>query len=90
FALHRNYPNPFNASTIIRFDIPVETHVTIEIFDILGRKVGILTDENKTPGFYEICWDGCDNNSKILPSGVYFYAITAGQFHRLHKMLLVK
>ncbi len=90
FALHRNYPNPFNASTVIRFDIPVETHVTIEIFDILGRKVSILTDENKAPGFYEIYWDGCDNNSKILPSGVYFYAITAGQFHRLHKMALVK
>lgn len=90
FALHRNYPNPFNASTVIRFDIPVETHVTIEIFDILGRKVGILTDEYKTPGFYEIFWDGCDNNSKILPSGVYFYAITAGRFHRLQKMLLVK
>jgi len=90
FALYRNYPNPFNASTVIRFDIPVETHVTIEIFDILGRKVGILTDENKTPGFYEIFWDGCDNNSKILPSGVYFYTITAGRFHQLHKMALVK
>jgi len=90
FALHRNYPNPFNASTVICFDIPVETHVTVEIFDILGRKVGILMDEYKKPGFYEIFWDGCDNNSKILPSGVYFYAITAGQFHRLHKMALVK
>ncbi len=90
FVLHRNYPNPFNASTVIRFDIPVETHVTIEIFDILGRKVGILTDENKPPGFYEIFWDGRGKDSKILPSGVYFYAITAGQFHRLHKMALVK
>ncbi|MCD6440763.1 MAG: T9SS type A sorting domain-containing protein [Candidatus Marinimicrobia bacterium] len=90
FALHSNYPNPFNSSTTIRFDIPVETHVTIEIFDLLGRKVGTLTDGNKLPGFYELLWYGKDKNGKILPSGVYFYAITAGQFHRLHKMLLVK
>lgn len=90
FALYSNYPNPFNSSTTIRFDIPEETHVTIEIFDLLGRQVGILTDENKIPGFYELLWNGKDKNGKILPSGVYFYAITAGQFHRLHKMLLVK
>jgi len=90
FVLHSNYPNPFNSSTTIRFDIPVEAHVTIEIFDLLGRKVGTLTDGNKLPGFYELLWYGKDKNGKILPSGVYFYAITAGQFHRLHKMLLVK
>jgi hypothetical protein len=90
FALHSNYPNPFNSSTTIRFDIPVETHVTIEIFDLLGRKVGTLMDGNKLPGFYELLWYGKDKNGKILPSGVYFYAITTGQFHRLHKMLLVK
>jgi len=67
-----NYPNPFNPSTTIRFDLPREVHVLLRIFDILGHEVATLVDEEKSAGGYRIEWRAAE-----LRSGMYFYRIEA-------------
>jgi hypothetical protein len=72
YNLAQNYPNPFNPVTTIRYQLPVNSHVTLKVFDVLGREVATLVNENKNSGSYEVEFDG----SK-LPSGVYFYRLHA-------------
>jgi len=90
FALMQNYPNPFNPSTTIRFDIPKEARVKVVIYDIMGRQVRTLVDEDLKPGVYKITWDGRNDNGEILSSGIYFYRIVADKFVDVKKMVLLK
>ena len=90
FELYQNYPNPFNPSTKIRFHIPafVETTrrvVSLRIYDVLGKEIEVLVNENLKPGIYEIDW-----NAENLPSGVYFYSIITNEFTQTKKMVVVK
>jgi len=85
YTLYQNYPNPFNPSTTIGYDIPELSNVNLAIYDILGRRLVSLVNENKSPGHYEATLDG----SK-LSSGVYFYKLNAGSFSQVKKMLLMK
>ena len=85
FELIQNYPNPFNAKTIISYTISKETEVTVDIYDILGRKVTTLVDEEQTAGNHQIIWDAGDNSS-----GVYFYRIHAGDKTDTKRMVLLK
>jgi type IX secretion system substrate protein/beta-propeller repeat-containing protein len=88
FRLYQNYPNPFNPVTKIKFDIPkVETHsnVILQIYDILGREVTALVNEELKPGTYEVEWDAANSSS-----GMYFYRLTAGDFTQTNKMILMK
>jgi len=85
FALSQNYPNPFNPSTTVRYDVPERTHVTLKVYDILGREVAELVNGKKDPGFYEAVWD-----AQNFASGVYFYRITAGDFVSVRKLTLMK
>lgn len=85
FRLHQNYPNPFNPVTNISFSIPVEGLVKLKVFDITGREVAVLVNELKTPGSYNVSFNG-----STLSSGVYFYRIEAGSFVETKRMLLVK
>lgn len=85
FALYPNYPNPFNPTTTIKFSIPNPQFVTLKVFDILGREVTTLVNEEKLPGNYEIQFDGSN-----LPSGVYFYRLQAGSFSDTKKFILLK
>jgi photosystem II stability/assembly factor-like uncharacterized protein len=92
FSLFQNYPNPFNPSTTITYSIPnVETlhatslRVMLKIYDVLGREVATLVNESKSPGNYEVKFDG-----SRLSSGVYFYKLAAGNFMETKKMLLLK
>jgi photosystem II stability/assembly factor-like uncharacterized protein len=85
FALHQNYPNPFNPATNIQFDLPRESFVTLKVFDIRGKEVNTLVSENRQAGSYYITFD-----ASALASGVYFYKITAGDFAKTMKMVLVK
>ena len=85
FILFQNYPNPFNPTTIIRFEIPRQSIVTIKLYDLLGREIKTLVNEEKTAGSYSYIFDG----SK-LSSGIYFYRITAGKFAQTKKMILMK
>ncbi|NOX64767.1 MAG: T9SS type A sorting domain-containing protein, partial [Chlorobi bacterium] len=93
FALSQNYPNPFNPSTKIKYSIPnVEMrhasslrNVSLKIYDILGREVATLVNEQQSPGNYEVIF-----NATNLPSGTYFYQLNAGTFVQTKKMLLIK
>jgi photosystem II stability/assembly factor-like uncharacterized protein len=90
FHLFQNYPNPFNPVTKIRFDIPSEgkslkAKVKILVYDILGKEIATLVNEQLQPGTYEVTFDGSQ-----LPSGVYFYQLRAGEFSETKKMILLK
>jgi hypothetical protein len=90
FKLYQNYPNPFNPVTKIRFDIPADvkgeiSNVKMEMYNILGEKVGILVNQNLNPGSYEVEWNGVN-----FASGVYFYKLTAGKFSASKKVILSK
>jgi len=90
YKLYQNYPNPFNSKTVIRFDLPQEAYVTLELFDLLGRNVATLLDDKRAPGSYDLSWNGRDMNGRDLASGIYFYALRAGDFYQLRKLALVK
>ncbi len=85
FALYQNYPNPFNPVTNIQYDIPKASNVSLKVYDMGGREVSSLVNESKQPGTYNISFDASN-----LSSGVYFYKITAGDFTKTMKMILVK
>lgn len=85
FGLAQNYPNPFNPQTTLKYALPKDSHVTIQIFDLLGRKVTTLVDENKEAGVYEVIW-----NADKAASGVYFYRMQADDFSKTNKMLLLR
>ena len=85
YSLNQNYPNPFNPSTLISYQITTQSHVTLKIFDVLGREVATIVDEKREAGKYEIEFDG----SK-LPSGMYYYRLQAGSFVETKKILLLK
>jgi hypothetical protein len=85
FLLLQNYPNPFNPSTKIKYSIPQLSNVVIKVFDILGNEIETLVNEEKPLGTYELTWDAA-----ILPNGVYFYQLKAGDFIQTKKMVLMK
>lgn len=85
FNLYQNYPNPFNPSTAIGYQLSVVNHVTLKVYDVLGREVRTLVDEIGKPGRYEVEFDG----SK-LSSGMYFYRLVAGSYVETKKMVLIK
>ncbi len=85
YAMYQNYPNPFNPSTIISFAIPVSGHVTLRVYDVLGRELVTLMNETKPSGRYEVAW-----NAEDVTSGVYFYRLISGSYVQSKKMLLLR
>lgn len=85
FELYQNYPNPFNPSTTIKFSIPKEVKVSLDVYNILGEKVKELKNEIMKPGYYSV-----ELNASDLGSGVYFYQISAGDFFETKQMILIK
>ena len=85
YILDQNYPNPFNPSTKISYSIKEEGLVTLKVYDVLGKEIAILVNENKAAGIYE-----AEFNASQLPSGMYIYKIQAGSFSDVKKMLLTK
>lgn len=85
FALHQNYPNPFNPYSVIKFKIKDSRFVTLKVYDGLGREIKSLVKDNLNAGEYEVTFDGSN-----LPSGLYFYKLTAGDYSEVKKMMLVK
>ena len=90
FSLSQNYPNPFNPSTTIKFQLPQKERVVLEVYNTLGEKVKTLVDDIRDPGFYEARWDGTNNNSIDVATGVYIYRIMAGKFVLAKKMMFLK
>jgi hypothetical protein len=85
FSLSQNYPNPFNPSTFISFQLPVNSHVTLKVFDVNGREVAKLIDGEMTAGDHTATFAPRD-----VAGGIYFYKITAGKFSQTRKAILVK
>jgi PKD repeat protein len=86
YALFQNFPNPFNPETEIRFQLPESAHVVLRVFNILGKDIRTLMDEKMPAGYYMIQWNGKDNLSNPLPSGIYLYQIKSGSFSKVMKM----
>ncbi len=85
FKLHQNYPNPFNPTTVISYQLSAVSDVKLTVFDILGRQIKTLVNQEQSPGVYNI-----EFNSAQLSSGIYFYRIEAGSFTDIKKMILLK
>jgi len=90
FTLAQNYPNPFNPKTMIRFALPKDSWVRLEVYNILGQKVKTLVDEKLAAGIKEVEWDGKDTKGLEVASGIYFYKIKADNFSDVKKMVMLK
>jgi len=85
FSLTQNYPNPFNPSTEISFGLPVSSNVTLTIYNVLGQEVATIANQQFDAGYHTVVWDAGN-----MPSGIYFYRLSAGSFTDLKKMVLMK
>ena len=85
YSLEQNVPNPFGKASTIRFSLPYEELVTLEVFDIDGKQVQTLVNDNKTAGYHTVTWDASG-----LSQGIYFYKLTAGGFTSVKKGLKLK
>ena len=85
FSLAQAFPNPFNSQTNISFSLATRTHVTLKVYDVLGREIAVLVDEDKSPGGYSVEWA-----ANGVASGLYFYTLKAGEFTETKKVQLVK
>ncbi len=90
FRLEQNYPNPFNPKTTIAFSLPTAGKITLEIFDVLGRKVRTLLQDYLPAGDYQAAWDGRNDFGQTLSSGVYIYQLRAGSYQQTRSMQFIR
>jgi len=84
-GLNGSYPNPFNAKTVISYELPTTAHVKLEVYNLFGERVATLVDVEQEAGYKSVSWDGSE-----VSSGLYFYKLTAGDFSETKRMMLVK
>jgi hypothetical protein len=84
YALMQNFPNPFNPTTTIRYDLPRATNVSLKVYDLLGREIAMLAQGSSQPGSYQIQW-----NANVA-SGIYFYRLQTEEFVQTKKMILLR
>jgi hypothetical protein len=90
YELQQNYPNPFNPTTTISFAIPEPSNVKVIVYDMLGKEVATLVNEERASGAYNVVWNGLDESGFQVASGVYFYALETQNFTQIRRMMLVK
>ena len=90
FVLHQKYPNPFNPTTQIKYDIAEDSFVSITIYDVMGRNIRTLMNLNQTVGYHSIQWDAKNDMGEGVSAGMYIYVIQAGEFRATKKMVLLK
>ncbi|MFZ1730377.1 MAG: FlgD immunoglobulin-like domain containing protein [Bacteroidota bacterium] len=90
FMLEGNFPNPFNPSTTIIFQVAAAAQVRLEIFNSIGSRVRLLSDEHMDAGRYSSSWNGRDDLGRVVESGTYFYRLSAGSFSAVKRMVLIK
>jgi methionine-rich copper-binding protein CopC len=90
FELTQNWPNPFNATTLITYSLPTQSKVTLEVYNVLGQQVRLLQDGSLAAGNYTVSWDGCLTDGRPAPSGVYFYRLSSEAASFVKKMVLLK
>ena len=90
FMLYPNYPNPFNSSTVLSYDLPDADFVKLEIINARGQMIRSLVNENQTAGYHQIIWDGTNHAGHPVPTGIYFYILHAGQPLQVGKMEVIR
>jgi hypothetical protein len=90
FALHDNYPNPFNPTTTLRFDLPEVSDITLTIYNMLGQKVRTFDYQNTSAGYHSVTWDATNDLGQQVGAGVYLYQLQAKDFVKTRKMVLLK
>ena len=90
YSLSQNYPNPFNPSTVIKYDLPETRNVTLVIYNALGEKVRTLVSAVQGAGYYSVLWDSKNDSGSKVGSGMYIYALRAGDYNSVKKMVLLR
>jgi len=90
YVLHQNYPNPFNPITTLSYDLPEDALVNITIYDMMGRQIRTLINNQQTAGYRSVQWNGTNDNGSPVSAGLYLYTIQAGDFRQTKKMVLLK
>ena len=90
FALYAAYPNPFNPSTTIKFDVPNDSFVALNVFDMMGRKIKTLLNDKISAGRRSVVWDGTNNLNQVVSAGTYFYMISTSKYKSTKKLILLK
>ena len=90
YTLHQNFPNPFNPTTTLRYDLPEDAMTTITVYDMMGRLVQTLVSGNKSAGYHSLKWDATNRYGSPVSAGVYIYSIQAGNHRDIKKMILLK
>jgi flagellar hook capping protein FlgD/LVIVD repeat-containing protein len=90
YKIFQNFPNPFNPTTTIKYNLPKISQVKIQIFNILGQTVRTLVNNKQIKGSYDVIWDGSDSQGKQVASGIYFYSLQTEDFVKTKKMLLIR
>jgi len=90
FEVYQNYPNPFNPSTSITYALPTSELVNLSVYDLSGRKITELVNNDQNPGTYDVTWNGKNSRGENASSGIYFYQLKAGTFKSIKKMILIR
>ena len=90
FVLYQNYPNPFNPKTKISYQLGKRTHVVLEIFNIMGRKIRTLVDNTQRSGSHTVTWRGLDGTDRLVSGGVYLYRIRTETFTSVKKLIFIR
>jgi len=89
FALLQNYPNPFNPETNIKYALPEESYVLIEVYNILGKKITTILDTEMQEGYHIVKWDGRNSTGQKVSAGIYLVRMKVGSFEKTQKMMLL-
>lgn len=90
FAVSQNFPNPFNPTTTISYQVPRSVNVTLQVYNVLGQRVKTLVNNRMDAGFYKAVWDGTNDYGAKVASGIYIYRLRAGDFVQVKKMIMMK
>ena len=90
FSLHQNYPNPFNPVTTINYDLPRQSMVNLVVYDIMGRKVSTLINEQRSEGYHSTVWNARNQQGAPVSAGIYFYQIQTSEYVKTRKMVILK
>ena len=90
YMLHNSYPNPFNPTATIQYDLPLDSQVKLEIYDVSGRKVRTLVDGPQTAGSKSVQWDARDVHGRAISAGLYLYTLNTGKYTKTNKMVFLK
>jgi len=90
FSISQNFPNPFNLTTKINYQLPARSYIEVTVYDITGREVKKLVSGVKQPGRYSVIWDGRNNKGNEVSSGLYFYNLKTGSINKARKMILLR